>query len=376
MKLRMFLFLSIVTLVLAAACFYMARRSMALCPALQRHPGIVWGAVVLFLLLQFGVPLLHRLLMFRINALYWLSYLALSLVSTYFLYLVGADFIQLVSRKFLGAPAVAGQWAFLAAVGLTIASAGIGLVQCYLPVRTTRIDIPIAGLPDGLERFRIVQISDLHLGPLLSVTRVQQIVDQANGLSPDLIAITGDLADGDVEQERTCLDALGALRAPHGVRFITGNHEYYSGVEPWLKAVQGLGWKTLLNEHEILRHRNAELAVIGLPDPTGRGMGEGPNLTKAMAGVPLEATKLLLYHQPLDAEKAARAGIHLQLSGHTHGGQYFPWSPIVRMFFDYPVGLHRHGTMWIYTSPGTGFWGPPNRFLVPPEITLITLKRE
>jgi uncharacterized protein len=376
MKTRMFIFLAIISFVLAAACIHMARRSMALCPILQRHPGLVWGAVILFLILQFGVPLLHRQLSYRINALYWASYLALSLVSTYFLYLVGADFVQMVSRRFLGAPDSAGQWAFFAAASLTIASASIGLVQCYVPIRTNRIEVPIAGLPDGLEGFRIVQISDLHLGPLLSVARVERIVAQANDLSPDLIAVTGDLADGDVEQERPCLTALGKLQALHGVRFITGNHEYYSGVRPWLQAVRDLGWKTLLNEHEILGHRNAELAVIGLPDPAGKAMGEGPDLARAMAGIPPGTMKLLLYHQPLGAEKAARAGIQVQLSGHTHGGQYFPWSPIVRMLFDHPVGLHRQGSMWIYTSPGTGFWGPPNRFLVPPEITLITLRRE
>lgn len=373
MKYRMFLFLGIVILVLASACFYMARRSMAFCPALQRHQGLVWSLVTAFLVLQFGVPLSHRLLGIRIDALYWLSYLSLSLVSTYFLYLAGADLIQMVLRKCLGT--AIGPWALLAATSLTVISVGIGLAQCYLPIRTKQIKVAIEGLPGGLEDFRIAQISDLHLGPLLPVSRVERIVTRTNGLSPDLIAVTGDLADGDVEQERACLIELGKLQAVHGVRFITGNHEYYSGVEPWLEAVRALGWKTLVNEHEILRHREVELAVIGLPDPAGKGVGEGPNLSKAMAGVPPEAIKVLLNHQPLDAENAARAGIHVQLSGHTHGGQFFPWSPIVRLFFDHPLGLHRIGRMWLYTSPGTGFWGPPNRFLVPPEITLVTLKR-
>jgi len=271
--------------------------------------------------------------------------------------------------------AAIGSWALLAAMGLTFFSTSIGLIQCYLPIRTKEITVAIEGLPEGLEGFRIAQISDLHLGPLLSVARVERIVDQTNGLSPDLIAVTGDLADGDVTQERACLAALGRLQAGHGVRFVTGNHEYYSGLKLWLDAVRALGWQTLLNQHEILRHQGAELAVIGLPDATGRSTGEGPDLAKAMAEVPPETVKVLLYHQPLGAGKAAEAGIHLQLSGHTHGGQYFPWSPIVRLFFDHPLGLHRIGRMWLYTSPGSGFWGPPNRFLVPPEITLVTLKR-
>ncbi len=373
MKYRMFLFLGILLLGLGSACFYMARRSMAFCPALQRQQGLVWGCVIAFLLLQFGAPLANRLLGLRINALYWLSYLSLSLVSTFFLYLAAADFIQMLSRRFIGAAIE--PWALLAAASLTVISTSLGLVQCYLPIRTQPIEVPLDGLPEGLDGFRIVQISDLHLGPLLPVSRVERIVSRTNGLCPDLIAVTGDLADGDVKQERACLAELGKLQAVHGVRFITGNHEYYSGVEQWLEAVRDLGWRVLLNEHEILRHRETDLVVIGLPDPAGGGEGEGPNLAKAMAGVAPETIKLLLYHQPLGAEKAARAGIHLQLSGHTHGGQFFPWSPIVRLFYDYPVGLHRHGPMWLYTSPGTGFWGPPNRFLVPPEITLITLKR-
>ena len=369
----MFIFLGTVILVLAAACCYMARRSMTLAPVLQRHRGLIWGCVAAFLLLQFGVPLAQRLLGIRIGALYGLSYLSLSLVSTYFLYLAGADFLQMLSQRGLGV--AIGPWALLAAVSLTVISTGIGFVQCYLPIRTEKIQMPIEGLPSGLEGFRIAQISDLHLGPLLPVSRVRQIVARTNILSPDLIAVTGDLADGNVEQERSCLVELGKLQAVHGVRFVTGNHEYYSGVEPWLEAIRNLGWKTLQNEHELLQQRESELVVIGLPDPAGRATGEGPDLPRAMAGVPANTTKVLLYHQPLDAESAARAGIQVQLSGHTHGGQYFPWSPIVQLFFAHPLGLHRIGRMWLYTSPGTGFWGPPNRFLVPPEITLITLKR-
>jgi uncharacterized protein len=374
MKYRMLLFLGTVILVLVSACFYMARRSLVLAPALQRHQGLIWSCMVAFLVLQFGVPLSQRLLGIRISALYWLSYLSLSLVSTYFLYLAGADCLQALSHRFLGA--AVGSWALLTAVCLTVISAGIGFTQCYLPIRTKQIEVSIQGLPDGLEGFRIAQISDLHLGPLLPVSRVARIVTRTNDLSPDLIAVTGDLADGSVEQERDCLVELGKLQAVHGVRFVTGNHEYYSGVQPWLEAVRNLGWKTLVNQCEILQHRESGLAVIGLPDPASRGEGEGPDLQKAMAGLPPEATKLLLYHQPLDTAAAARAGIQVQLSGHTHGGQYFPWSPIVRLFFEHPLGLHRVGRMWLYTSPGTGFWGPPNRFLVPPEITLITLKKE
>lgn len=350
---------------------------MGLYPPLRQHRLLVWLAVLAFLALQFGVPMLHRLSGFRVIALSWLSYLSLSLVSTFFVYLLAADGIQALARRLFGAQPAFGAWAFGTAVTLTLLSAGIGLFQCYLPIRMRHLNLPIAGLPAELSGFRIAQISDLHLGPLLTPARVARVVAATTALAPDLVAVTGDLADGDVDQERESLTALAGLRATHGVFFVTGNHEYYSGAEPWILAVQALGWRVLENEHTVLEHKGASLAVIGLPDPTSRSMGSsGPDLRRALAGAPPEVTRLLLFHQPLGAEEAARAGVHLQLSGHTHGGQYFPWSLVVRLFFDHPVGLSQENGMWIYTSPGTGFWGPPNRFLVPPEITLFTLERQ
>lgn len=369
MKARLFLFLLLLTLVLASTCAYMGRRSMALSPALARHPAAVWTAVALFLVLPFAVPVVHRLFGSRLVALSWISYLALSLVSTYFLYLAGTDLLAFILRKVFLLQTV--PWVLPLAVGLTLLSAGIGLVQCLRPARVHVLDVPIEELPPGLEGLRIAQLSDLHLGPLTTPDRIRGIVTRTQALCPDLIAVTGDLADGDVDQERACLDVLGRLEAPHGVFFVTGNHEYYSGAEPWLAALRALGWQVLVNAHAVATRGNAQLAVIGLPDPASP---ERPDLRLALEGAPREAFRLLLYHPPTGTEAAARTGIHLQLSGHVHGGQYFPWSPIVRCFFKHPVGLHAIGPMWLYASPGTGFWGPPNRFLVPPEITLITLR--
>ncbi len=369
MRYRVFLFLGVVTLVLASSCYYMARRSMSFSPTLLKHPGAVWITVAGFLVLQFGVPVVHRALGFRLAALSWISYLALGFVSSYFLYLASADLCHWVLKKSLGLDR--SSWVLPMALGLTMVSTGVGLAQCLLPVRIHRLDIPIHDLPPELNGFCIAQLSDLHLGPLTSVSRIQGIVERTNGLQPDLIAVTGDLADGDVHQERACLEALGQLEAALGVFFVTGNHEHYSGAESWLAALRALGWNTLVNRHALLQSRGAHVAVIGLPDPASP---EPARLTSAMEGVPAEAFKLLLYHPPTGSEAASRSGIHLQLSGHVHGGQYFPWSPIVRSFFKHPAGLHRIGDMWLYASPGTGFWGPPNRLLVPPEITLLTMR--
>ena len=161
------------------------------------------------------------------------------------------------------------------------------------------------------------------------------------------------------------------LQARHGVFFVTGNHEYFSGVEAWLEVLQGMGWTVLENEHRILRHGAAQLTVAGMPDPTSPSVK--PSLREALRGAP-PSPILLLYHPPTGARRAAQAGVALQLSGHTHGGQYFPWTLAVSALFDHPCGLGREGAMWIHTSPGAGFWGPPNRLFRPKEITLIRLK--
>jgi predicted MPP superfamily phosphohydrolase len=201
---------------------------------------------------------------------------------------------------------------------------------------------------------------------------VDHIVAAGNALKPDLIAITGDLVDGGADGTRAKAERLGALQATHGVCFVTGNHEYYAGVARWLRLFQELGWRVLDNKHVLLEHRGARLAVAGMPDPTA-GSVHGPDLARALAGIPADAFRLLLFHPPTGAEAAERAGVGLQLSGHTHAGQYFPWSLVVPALYAHPKGLGRSGRMWIYTSVGTGFWGPPNRFLVPPELTLIEL---
>jgi hypothetical protein len=203
---------------------------------------------------------------------------------------------------------------------------------------------------------------------------VEHLLAAGNALAPDLVAVTGDLVDGDADGIRAKAERLGALRAAHGVFFITGNHEYYSGADRWLEVIRGMGWRVLHNEHALVEHRGARLAVVGLPDPTGRARpGGGPDLARALAGVPGDALPVLLYHPPTGTAAAARAGVRLQLSGHTHAGQYFPWSLLIQRLYDHPKGLTRCGAMWVYTSVGTGFWGPPNRFLVPPELTLLEL---
>ncbi len=146
----------------------------------------------------------------------------------------------------------------------------------------------------------------------------------------------------------------------------------------WLELFRDLGWRVLHNEHLLVEHGGARLAVAGMPDPTARthpAGGPGPDLAQALAGVPPDAVPILLYHPPTGTVAAERAGVRLQLSGHTHGGQFFPWSVVIQRLYAHPAGLGKQGGMWIYTSVGTGFWGTPNRFLVPSELTLLVLRR-
>jgi len=370
MALRNLIFLTVILLVLGAGCAYMAERSLALSPVLARHPALVRWTLGVMAGLLFAVPVLHRVppLARWTGWMYWLSYGGFSFLSTYLPYLAAADLAQYLLGRFAGVRA--GGWACALAAGAALVSVLLGVAAALRPVATRRVQVPMADLPAGLEGFRIVQISDLHLGPLVRRSQVEHILAATRALRPDLIAVTGDLVDGTADGVGDQVERLGALEATHGVCFVTGNHEYYSGVAHWLKVIKGMGWKVLDNEHVLLEHRGARLAVAGMPDPTAR---RGPDLARALAGIPADAFPILLFHPPTGAAAAARAGVRLQLSGHTHAGQYFPWSLLVPALFEHPRGLGRSAGMWIYTSVGTGFWGPPNRFLVPPELTLIVL---
>jgi predicted MPP superfamily phosphohydrolase len=181
-----------------------------------------------------------------------------------------------------------------------------------------------------------------------------------------------------VHELRAHVQALARLRARHGVFFVTGNHEYYSGVDAWLAELRQLGLRILMNEHVVIDHGSSALVVAGVPDySAGYFRREHqPDAAAALRGAPPGAVKVLLAHQPRAALTAEPAGFHLQLSGHTHGGQFLPWNFFVRLQQPYTAGLHRLGGMWLYVSRGTGYWGPPKRFGAPSEITELLLVRE
>jgi len=268
-------------------------------------------------------------------------------------------------------------WVILAASTITV----IGLVNARMTARVKRVDIPITGLSDALNGFTIVQITDVHVGPTIKSDYVHRIVKRVNNLAADAVAITGDMVDNTVDILRDHTAPLGELRARHGSYVVTGNHEYYSGADDWMAEFRRLGLKTLADEHVVIDHNGAQLVMAGVNDYSAlsRNPAEtspelhGSNPEKALVGSPNGVPKILLAHQPRSATAASEAGFDVQLSGHTHGGQFWPWSLFVRLQQPFTAGLNQLGELWVYTSRGTGYWGPPNRFGAPSEITLIRL---
>jgi uncharacterized protein len=288
--------------------------------------------------------------------------------------------VSLAISTLLLSPQGQGAWIRSSAIGVMVLTPVITLVGFFIARRVAPVvdvEVPLADLPPQLEGFTIAQISDIHVGPTIKRNFVEAIVDRVNRLGADMVAITGDVVDGSVRELAHHTEPLGRLESRHGTYIVTGNHEYYSGVHAWIHELRGLGARVLMNEHVVLDHDGAKLAVAGVTDYSAHHFDPSHRSDPhaAVKGAPTGAPKVLLAHQPRSASSAADAGYDLQLSGHTHGGQFWPWNLFVRLQQPFTAGLNRLGGMWIYTNRGTGYWGPPMRFGVPSEITLIRLVR-
>ena len=309
-------------------------------------------------------------------ALSWIGLLALGLFSS-LLVLALLRAVLLPALGLLGLPLR--DWSGATAWGVVVLSllaTAIGFVVARMSPAVVQIDIPVDDLPEGLHGFRIVQITDIHVGTTIRRGYLQRIVDKVNALQADLVAITGDVVDGDVLTLRAHVAPLQQLQAREGVALVLGNHELYSGAPAWVQEFRRLGLRVLLNEHFVVHRANATLAVAGVTDhSTGRFFAEmacDPHAAIRGEGETSDV-RLLLAHQPVTAAAGADACYHLALHGHTHGGQWWPWNYFVRMQQPVTRGLHRFGRMWSYTSVGTGYWGPPKRHFRS-EITLLTLR--
>ncbi len=327
------------------------------------------------------------------ETLHWIGLISMGWFSSLFILTLVRDLGLLLAwlASALGGlqvPDAVAPWSALAVLALATGVSLIGFFNARRTAGVKQVEVPIRGLPAALAGFTIAQLSDIHVGPTIRNGYIQRIVDAVNGLGADAIAITGDLVDGSVPELREHIAPLAGLRARHGTFVVTGNHEYYAGAHAWIDELRRLGLKVLLNEHVVLQTRNVRgaqtdeelfesaLVLAGVTDFTAghfdAAHASDPHLALYDAP-PLVHTRVLLAHQPRSAPVAAAAGYQLQLSGHTHGGQFFPWNLFVPMQQPFTAGLHRLHDMWIYVSRGTGYWGPPKRFGAPSEITLVTL---
>lgn len=242
--------------------------------------------------------------------------------------------------------------------------------------RIVDVAITLERLPESLAGFTIAQITDVHIGPTVGPDFVRDVVAQVNGLGADLIAITGDLVDGRAATHAATAEPLADLRARHGIFYVTGNHEYYWGVDAWLPIFRDLGLQVMRNRRVTIERRGAAFDLAGIDDhESKRWPGHGPDLASALDGRDPARAVVLLAHQPRQVKVAQQHRVDLQLSGHTHGGQIWPWHGAVRIQQGGLIaGLYRFGETQLYVSRGTGYWGPPVRLGAPAEITRIELR--
>lgn len=388
MTARMAVFFFVMPVLWVVLHVYVGRRLIRGSGLGRRGRIVAWGTIALMGLL----PPLTFVAMRGAKAgtwagMQWLGYLLMGLSSIVLVMLLTVDLLRVgraavVRLRPPRRPPDPSRRAFLGrAVNLGIVGGagsvtGVGIVQAQQLPEVVEVEVPIAGLPPEAEGLRIVQISDVHVGPTIRGEFLAAVVDRINELRADVVAVTGDLIDGWVDDLREEVAALGRLRARHGAFFVTGNHEYYWDGPAWCEEITRLGLTVLRNEHRVIDHDGARLLLAGVTDVSAGGMvpSHASDPAAACEGAPEGCcAKLLLAHQPRSIGAAAKAGYDLMISGHTHGGQYFPMNLLVYLAQPYVAGLHRHEDTWIYVSRGTGYWGPPVRVGAPHEITLLRL---
>lgn len=266
----------------------------------------------------------------------------------------------------------------LGATGSALAAAGTlgsyGLWRAFHAPEVTSLGVRLPQLPKPLDGLRIVQISDIHLGDVLHAKFVRELVERCNALRPDLVAVTGDLVDGSVAQLGSAVAELRGLKSRFGTYFCMGNHEYYSGDLDWELALPRMGITVLRNRRVSIGDAQASFDLIGVDDWSRRRFPRGRyDLAKAVAGRRPDRASVLLAHQPRGFPDAVAAALGLQLSGHTHGGQLFPFTAIVGLVQPFTAGHFSREGSQLYVNRGAGFWGPSMRVGSPPEITAVTL---
>ena len=398
---NVFIFLLIAACILGIGYGYLGWRLIATSNLTAPWNLAAWITLVIFYLIPLTAFVLqiNRIENAFTHALSWLGYLSMGFVSMLFtlvllrdvvlstsagiqkLVLWGKDFFQVGAQAALAADPARREFLVQASNAVIIGAGGIltgyGLYEARRSPALLEIPIPIKDLPPDLEGFRILQISDIHAGLTVKRPFVEMIAEKVDGIKADLIAFTGDMVDGSVGYLREHVEPFRHISAPHGQYFITGNHEYYSGVEPWIEEIDRLGFTVLLNEHRLIRRGKGTILLSGVTDYSAGDFvpSQKSDPSAAVAGAPASDVRILLAHQPRSLYAALPFGFDLQISGHTHGGQFFPWNFLAAVGQPYISGLHKHGDTWVYVSKGTGYWGPPIRLAARSEITVFSLTR-
>ena len=359
------------------------------------HPVkiIVWSVIVILAALPI-IPIILRSKGFEnesVDIFSWAGYISLGFFVLTFLTVITKDIVYILIGLFTKIAAYfentiepldpsrrdfIQKMLSIGIITTTGASTLVGLYNARKGPTIMRSNVSLNGLGKNLNGLTIAQISDLHVGPTIKEGYVEGVVNQVNELNPDIIAITGDLVDGSVKYLAKHVEPLKDLHANVGKYFVTGNHEYYSGVDRWLDKTDQLGLKNLIDSHDVITRGSDSITIGGVTDYRSSTIkpDHKSDANKAFYGAPKDIPKILLAHQPWSIFNAHEAGTDLQLSGHTHGGQFWPFTYAVRMANPYTAGLHDHNGTWIYVNRGTGYWGPPMRLGVNSEITLITLE--
>ncbi len=386
------IWMGIVLTVYSIGISYLGWRLISPFKLMSPYKQLAWGGLTLMFMIPFSSFILVRMAEKASDALSWVGYISLGFLSFVFVAVFFRDILflfgfltQKIYTMIASAPEIVDaskreflvQSTNLGLLGVAGSLTAYGVYEARKRPGIVDVDIPIAKLPKEFDGFRIVQISDIHAGLTIKRDFIETVAEEIKRLAPDLIAFTGDMADGSVPHLKNDLEPLANVYAPHGKFFVTGNHEYYSGVDQWTAHARDMGYDVLMNEHRTVTKNGASFILAGVTDYGGGGFSplHKSDPKKALDGAPKESAKILLAHQPRTLFHINELDIDLVMMGHTHGGQFFPWNLVATIGQPFIKGLNMYNERtWAYVSKGTGYWGPPVRVGARSEITVLTLK--